>query len=117
MIAQKLYTLAVKAAEEEQKVKRKSEKARISEELGEIALTLFQEPDVITDAEKIAAFDKLRDMLIGNLIHATRSGIRGDGYRGYKDHAHYVYEMAMKECLGQHIFDGVNILSRMLGEF
>lgn len=116
MIADKLAELARAAQEEQHKVHRRSEKARVAEEFGQKALDLFLEPNDATGTEKILAFDALREMLIQNLVHATRSGIRGNGFREDKDHDHYVYEEAMKLCLGKDIFVGYNVLSRMLGE-
>lgn len=115
MIAQKLAELAIKAQEDQQRARKRSDKARVAEEFGDEALKLFEAPDDTTDAEKIKAFDKLREMLVDNLDSATRSGIRGNGFRQEKDHEHFIYETAMQICLGADIFTGYNALSRMLG--
>jgi len=57
-----------------------------------------------TDAEKIAAFDKLRQAALEDLEKAKQEGYRDD------DAEHYIYEDVMKLTLGQDVFEILNKL-------
>jgi len=115
MLADKLVPLVMAAKGQLAGMKdaRPSEKLAVKEKLAAdiLALLAIAKYD-ITDAQKIAAFDKLLAGEITTMADAIKRVVKGKGYYIDND-AHYCYEAVLQATFGSNIFDATNEFEKL----
>jgi hypothetical protein len=116
MFADKLVPLVMAAKTQLASMKgaRLSEKMAVKEKLAtDIFALLPTAKDGITDAQKIAAFDKMLDSQIATMTDTMQRVVKGKGYYIDNDNDHYCYEEVVQAVFGSNIFNATNEFDRL----
>lgn len=116
MLADKLVPLVMAAKGQLAGMKdaRPSEKLAVKEKLAaDILALLATAKDGITDAQKIAAFDKLLAGEITTMTDSIQRVVDGEGYYIDDDNDHCCYEAVVQAAFGHNIFDATNEFEKL----
>jgi hypothetical protein len=109
MLADKLVPLVMAAKGQLAGMKdaRPSEKLAVKEKLAADILELLKTAkEGITDAEKIAAFDRMQASEIATMTETIQAVVDGKGFRERDDDTeHYAWEEVQEMAFGHNIFD------------
>ena len=94
---------------------RPSEKAAVREKLGDDLLALLGRAlDGITPEQKIAAFDRLAETHVQELVDEVKARMAGEHGEDSATE-HYTWEAVREAVLGPNAFEATNRLSSLLG--
>lgn len=116
MLADKLVPLVMAAKGQLAGMKdaRPSEKLAVKEKLAaDILALLATAKDGITDAQKIAAFDKLLAGEITTMTDSIQRVVDGEGYYIDDDNDHCCYAAVVQAAFGSNIFDATNEFEKL----